>query len=651
MPEVLREFPNQRIRFRMNSQVLGYLVPLITAMVVVVNQWAAPNHLSGVSAYDDGVYFGASLALLDRALPYVDYTFVHPPGIILVLLPFAWLGEFTGTSAAWAVARVAFGVFAVANVGLAAHLVRRHGVAAMWVSGTIIALFPLNVSATHTTLLETALALLLLLGLSALFGSNGHLNDRTFLSGLLFGFALMIKLTAAAVIIPVVLLLVAKRTPWLKLHGLLAGGFLAVALCVIVPLLLDPIAIFDNTIGAQLGRAESVVWGFSIPERLVLLTGIADFPRDSVTGLAVVLTLLVILLVSLTWFIHRGELRELDWALLIAAASCATFVLLVPTDFYRYYVYLPVVFLSPVIAVTIACLLPKTDLVQPIRKVLPLALIAVSMICVILLSWTLPYGNHYLSTSHNEGALISSIIPQNACVAHSSLAPLISGNRVSRDREDCPLLVDPFGEIIRTNDGRTTNQVEPFAEGLVSKWVDRINKADYVLLPHPRSSFVPWQPPLDSMFRERFVLTASGIRTFIFERSIPKNVVATFSDEFHGPEISNETGQTWRWAGANTADIRFEGLDEHRRTWLRFSLLHPSCGGAREVRILIDNRFMESVFTRGWSDASQPILMDAGKPINGELNLRLESSSAPCMPEDDYRPLSFGIQSFKLWQE
>ncbi|MGH3248333.1 MAG: hypothetical protein ACRDOI_19320, partial [Trebonia sp.] len=42
---------------------------------------------SGTVEYDDGVYLGAALRLLHGALPYKDYAFVQPPGIVVVALP------------------------------------------------------------------------------------------------------------------------------------------------------------------------------------------------------------------------------------------------------------------------------------------------------------------------------------------------------------------------------------------------------------------------------------------------------------------------------------------------------------------------------------------------------------------------------------
>ena len=43
-----------------------------------------PGFLTGVSEYDDGVYLGAAIRLTQGALPYRDFAFVQPPGMLLL---------------------------------------------------------------------------------------------------------------------------------------------------------------------------------------------------------------------------------------------------------------------------------------------------------------------------------------------------------------------------------------------------------------------------------------------------------------------------------------------------------------------------------------------------------------------------------------
>src|SRR4051812_24202853 len=69
--------------------LLGALV-LVAALVrarplLLASAWGLPVD------YDEGVYFSASALLLQGVLPYRDFVFVHPPGLLVALAPVsAW---------------------------------------------------------------------------------------------------------------------------------------------------------------------------------------------------------------------------------------------------------------------------------------------------------------------------------------------------------------------------------------------------------------------------------------------------------------------------------------------------------------------------------------------------------------------------------
>ena len=49
--------------------------------------------LGGIDDYDEGVYFAGAQALTAGRLPYRDFVLLHPPGILLLLVPFAALAR------------------------------------------------------------------------------------------------------------------------------------------------------------------------------------------------------------------------------------------------------------------------------------------------------------------------------------------------------------------------------------------------------------------------------------------------------------------------------------------------------------------------------------------------------------------------------
>jgi alpha-1,2-mannosyltransferase len=93
------------------SRLPTYVPAMVVAVVALVARLAPVlrgGGLTGVLAYDDGVYYTASDALLSGRLPYRDYVLLHPPGITLVLAPFAAFGRIAGDPEGMATARVAF---------------------------------------------------------------------------------------------------------------------------------------------------------------------------------------------------------------------------------------------------------------------------------------------------------------------------------------------------------------------------------------------------------------------------------------------------------------------------------------------------------------------------------------------------------------
>lgn len=65
----------------------------ILAIALRVATLVMAHHLSGVFEYDDGVYFGSAVMLIHGHLPYRDFVFIQPPGVTLLLTPFALLSN------------------------------------------------------------------------------------------------------------------------------------------------------------------------------------------------------------------------------------------------------------------------------------------------------------------------------------------------------------------------------------------------------------------------------------------------------------------------------------------------------------------------------------------------------------------------------
>src|SRR6202012_2878336 len=153
---------------------------------------------SGTVEYDDGVYLGAALRLLHGALPYKDYAFVQPPGIIIVGLPGALIGSLTSQATGLAAARILSVLASTACVPLAGRLVRHRGALACVGTGGLLAVYPADVLSGRTLLLEPWMNLACLLAVNAAF-REGRLASPRWLAwaGVAFGFGVAIKFWAA----------------------------------------------------------------------------------------------------------------------------------------------------------------------------------------------------------------------------------------------------------------------------------------------------------------------------------------------------------------------------------------------------------------------------------------------------------------------
>src|ERR1035441_2608827 len=92
--------PHKRRRRRLDwtavwkLTLLAQLVPVGVALAICLYQLTLPSVLFGIhgfsgNGYDDGVYLGAAVRLVNGAIPYRDFVFLQPPGSVLLFSPIA----------------------------------------------------------------------------------------------------------------------------------------------------------------------------------------------------------------------------------------------------------------------------------------------------------------------------------------------------------------------------------------------------------------------------------------------------------------------------------------------------------------------------------------------------------------------------------
>ena len=108
----------------------GAVIAVATALGLGLRvfQLTRPGYLTGPTQYDDGVYIGNALRLVNGVIPYRDFAMVQPPGSMLLMVPAALLGKAFGSAWALAAARVLTVGADTANVALVGLLGRGTGV-------------------------------------------------------------------------------------------------------------------------------------------------------------------------------------------------------------------------------------------------------------------------------------------------------------------------------------------------------------------------------------------------------------------------------------------------------------------------------------------------------------------------------------------
>jgi Predicted integral membrane protein len=389
--------------------------------------------LRGILAYDDGVYFGAADALLSGRLPYQDFVFLHPPGVLLVLAPFAALGRLTSDPVGLAAARVAFMAVGAVNAVLVYSVARRAGRVAALTAGGLYAIWGPAAYAERTTLLEPLVNLGVLAAMVALGDVRVASRRRLLVAGTVLGAATAVKLWA---VVPLMVLAVwvfrrcgrSAGTTFVSASALTAG-----VLC--LPFFwVTPERMFRMVVVDQLGRPHN---GVSTYQRLA---GIAGQYHGAVAGshavavLVVAIAFVVLVIAGVVVVASAPQLRV--WGALLVVQSA---VLLIGPAYYDHYATFVAPALCLVVGSAIGIVVARVD----VRWPRPFPVVVVSCVALVLLGLVGPV--------HRQGRRISAVrvgevVGAARCVRADSTAALVETDLLTRDlRRGCPLALDVTG--------------------------------------------------------------------------------------------------------------------------------------------------------------------------------------------------------------
>jgi hypothetical protein len=496
---------------------LAILAATALALGVRLFTLTRPGFLTGVSEYDDGVYLGAAIRLTEGALPYRDFAFVQPPGIVLLMTPAALLARATTAATALAFARSLTVVASTACVPLAGNLVRHRGTLVTVVTCGVLAIYPDDIAAAHTLLLEPWMNLCCLLAANAAFDRGRLANPaRLAWAGAALGFAGAVKFWAAvpaAVLLALCLIVRERRAGRSRayLAGLAAGFVLPVA-----PFALTAPGTFIRS--TLLDQASRIGTFIPLSLRLAHLTGLIDvldsggrlslnvgsqslFADSMVASIvsvsaswlpyAVTVIGAAVIAAGYAWNLRRPS--HLEWFSLATAVLASALVLSYSAFFYHY-----PAFVAPWLALAAGGAAGSLAGTQRFRQA------AGGVFAAVILAAAALQVSTVATLSVASSAAAGRVIPNGACVVTDETSLLISADRFPAARPGCPDIVDSLATTLVLSHGVSIQAGAARSTRLVAAWQSVLSRAEYVWLSSGNARRIPWTPELSGWFRQHF---------------------------------------------------------------------------------------------------------------------------------------------------
>lgn len=380
------------------------------------------------NGYDDGVYYAAADALTFGRMPYRNFLLLHPPGIAVMLVPFAALGRATSDAVGMEVARIFFIGIGALNAVLAAALADRWSRKAAIVAGVLYATWFPAVLTEQSTRLEPVGATMLLVALLLILRRGTMPGWRSYVfAGAALGFASGVKIWCVAPWFAVVVWqLVVRR--WRQALLVVGGGAGVLAVLLTPFFVAAPTRMFDMVVRDQLRRPDVQR---SIGLRLSSIFGVDSEKTLHHPEFAVVVG--VVAAVAFIFCLLERDARVLAGLFVVNLA-----VLLKSPSFFRHYAE----FLAPlaVVVIAVGLELVSAALARHGRLALTPALIG----------GVLAVGSGVAIGVYQEKV---SVLPPSlaaaapaGCLKTDEPGVLIQMNRLSSDfAAGCPVAVDVWG--------------------------------------------------------------------------------------------------------------------------------------------------------------------------------------------------------------
>jgi len=462
-----------------------------------------------VSPYDTGVYLEAGIHVVAGQIPYRDFFFLQPPGIIYLSSFLAGIAKVIGHIDLVTAARSLCLLSASLNVYLAGYIVRGRGKLAVLIASFLTMISMANLETSTGFKLEPFYTTFLLAGLSLYFSDKplGASKSRERLMGILFGLAIVFKFWA---LLPICVFLVTCRRGLSSSYRTVVGFAAATTLFMLSPfLVLAPGKFLRQTLYLQLNRTSFQPVGV-----LTRLGEMSFFQASNgLANLCLTSFWYLILVLSILSLISSLKRRELNSFLLASSASSLIVVLTTP-EFFSYYSYLSL----PFVAMLVGVAMPRVENSNLFRRVWAkkraACLVTYTLLATMVLNaWGFAYGQAH--QVNDVPSKLIQIASKHGCVATTSEWVLLDVRSLQIPKTLCGEVVDPSGSWIVYK----SSPANP-STALIKWWKDLLSSSNVVILSNQEVGAIPWwQPeksPLILWFNKHFRLEYQAHGLFVY---------------------------------------------------------------------------------------------------------------------------------------
>src|ERR1700722_329139 len=469
------------------------LIATVLALAIRLFTLTRSGFLTGVTEYDDGVYIGGSIRMTEGQLPYLNFAFVQPPGILELMLPVALFAKLTTTVKALALARLLTALASAACIPLVGNLVRYRGAVVTAVACGVLAVYPPDITTAHTLLLEPWMNLFCLIAMNLAF-RRGHLARPSMVgwAGVVIGFAGAVKFWAAApAFVLLVLCLLLKTDRGRRGRDYVIGLVVGFGGAAVPFLATAPVTFIRSTIFDQAAREGSSV-AFGV--RLANLTGLIDVYTQSGSlrlnpggnsmfaagasagvgdshsiGWLPILAALVLagaLVAGYAWQSRR--LTPLEW-LSIATLVIASVMIIGYSAFFYHCPDYPAPWLALSLGGAAGALAGHRRWSLVVVRVFALVILLVAVVQI----------REMYPTRHSGAEAVAHEIPPNACVITDQVSLSIAADRFTNLPPGCPDIIDSLAETLVLSNGVSVQGGAQNMPAVVAQWQTWFSKADY----------------------------------------------------------------------------------------------------------------------------------------------------------------------------